>query len=240
MLLRIRLHEEALELFGQRGRGTSSGSSGPQGSAAPLHIVGHARAIRRAAVKQRSTTPCAPQSASSGQRERAPAVAIGAVVLEVDRGGRAVVLAARVHHARREAAHVLGPAPRARRAPARRCPLAHLRGQARTPDRRRSCARAPARAGSGRTSASRRARTPRRSARTSRASARCRAPRAVARGAGWSTARRCATRPPRSWPASRSARGRARRISATWSSAIARLRICARGRACSAGLPESP
>ena len=136
------------------------------------------------------------------ERRRDPAVGVGGVVLEVDRGRGAVVLAGGGDRRRvGEAAQVLVDGLRREEAVVALAPGRELACAGRTPGRRRSAARAAAPAGSGRTSGSSRWRTPCRSARTSSRSARCRAPPAA--------------RPPRGGRAPSGARparrGRARR-----------------------------
>ena len=114
-----------------RSSGTSSGDVVARTAARGR---GHHRpraAMRRA---RRSTLHDAMRAPQREQRRAhpAPGLDVGAIVLQVDGGGRAVVLAARVHRARREAALVFRPRlGRERRQPRRALP--HLRSAGSTP-----------------------------------------------------------------------------------------------------------
>ena len=102
---------------------------------------------------------------------------VGGVVVEVDRGRGAVVLAGGRDRCRiREAAEVFGDGLRREEACLARAPRRELGAEVELGIGARSAARGAAPAGSGRTSGSRRARRPCRSARTSSRSGRCRAP----------------------------------------------------------------
>ena len=149
---------------------------------------------------------------------------VGAVVLEIDRGRGAIVLAHRVDRGRREAALVLGERARVEERRAARAPAAELGAQI----EQRVGADQPLRQRRGLDQEEpvvvARARTPSSCARTSSASARCRAARS-ARTASRMIEREAMRDAAAAVVAADEelARGRAPRISSSTSSAIVRL-----------------
>src|SRR5258706_14930798 len=80
----------------------------PRGQRAAAHIIGLAAPFLKGLEASLDDAVLSPER-EERRAHAAPGLAVGAIVLEVDRGGRAIVLAARVDHLRREAALVLRP-----------------------------------------------------------------------------------------------------------------------------------
>ena len=225
--------------------GSSSGMKWPASIALPSTAPDALRAPERERIEAggRRGRAC-PRAASRSQPIFSPAARDARSCSRSIDGAGAVVLAGGVDRVgAAEAALVLGERLGLDVAEAVRAPAAERPAQVEAPGRRRSSARAAAPAGSGRTSGSSRSRRACRRARTCRASARCRSAPAARPAPRWSSASRCATRPPRSWPATKKRSWPRPLISAAMSAAIARL-LCsawsASGVAAGPGLVESP
>ena len=199
--------------------GRSSGRKWPQSSARPRTSLRHLAPVGEAVEHRADRGMLRPERE---HRHRQFLLQAFPVVHQVDGGRRAVVLAGAVDAARIEAAQVFALHRLRKVAAGRpgrgRCARAGSPGAC-----CRSCARASARPGSGRTSGRRRAPAPCRCSRTRAASARCRARRASARGCrgrargGARRARRGRGR------RGGSGGGRARVMTSAMSCAIARL-----------------